>query len=204
LVSIVLLASTVVVMEAVRPIIAQPTGARSENSGRVVFTYRPLQGGFVVPVVMAATVVALPFGISTALGVQTTPGIDIWSLIGPVNWAGIGYHVALVVLIVGACLFTMRGAVDEGALATRLRRKRLVIRGVAPGKATVAYLRRLNIRLTIGGALWLALVVDIVPLVFQIALGSSRPHLQVGGGPFVIAAAIFIRAATLARRQIRA
>src|SRR5205823_1706139 len=66
---------------------------------------------------------------------------------------------------------------------------------------TGGYLRRVSKGLALMGGAWMALAVVWVPLAFQLALGPSRPRLTVGGGPFVVGAAILITAIQRLRRQ---
>lgn len=94
----------------------------------------------------------------------------------------IGYHVVFSIVVVLACLLTTALTVN-------------------PGAPTGPYVSRVSKTLAAVGGVWMALAVVWVPLVFQLALGPSRLRLPVGGGPFVIGAAIFITAIQRLRRQ---
>ena len=182
--SVVLLASAVLVFEAVRKVPMRDPGGKSKDVKERVVPLHFLGGGVIVPIVLANFAISFipTLFLEIVLGLSNQQALIYWSAFSPLPLVVIGYHVTFSIVIVLACLVTTALTVN-------------------PGGPTGPYVSRVSKILAAVGGAWMALAVVWVPLAFQLALGPSRLRLPVGGGPFVIGAAIFITAIQRVRRQ---
>lgn len=183
-ISVILLASAVLVLEAVRNVPVRDAGSKGKEAKERIVPLRLLGGGVIVPIVLANFAISfIPTMVMEAgLRLSDQQALTYWSALSPLPLVVIGYHAMFSIVIVLACLVTTALTVN-------------------PGGPTGRYLSRVSNRLAVVGGVWMALAVVVVPLGFQLALGPLRPRLPIGGGPFVIGAAILITAIQRRRRQ---
>ena len=182
--SVVLLASVVLVFEALRNVPLRDAGSKARQGKEGIVPFHLLAGGFVVPIVLANFAISFIPTMVMEIGLRLSDqqALTSWSALSPLPLVVLGYHVAFSIVIVLACIITTAVTVNSGG-------------------PTGGYLRRVSKGLALIGGAWMALAVVWVPLAFQLALGRSRPRLTVGGGPFVVGAAILITAIQRLRRQ---
>jgi len=183
-VSVILLASAFAIFEAVRSVpLSEPRSKGRDVKERIVLLHL-LGGGVIVPIVLANFAISFIPTMVMEIGFRFSDqqALTFWSALSPLPVVVIAYHVLFSVIILLACLVTTAITVNPGGAAGR-----------AVG--------RISKNLAVVGGAWMAVAVVVVPLAFQLALGPSRPRLPVGGGPFVIGAAIFITAIQRLRRQ---
>jgi len=183
-VSVILLASAFAIFEAVRSVpLSEPRSKGRDVKERIVLLHL-LGGGVIVPIVLANFAISFIPTMVMEIGFRFSDqqALTFWSALSPLPVVVIAYHVLFSVIILLACLVTTAITVNPGGAAGR-----------AAG--------RVSKNLAVVGGAWMAVAVVVVPLAFQLALGPSRPRLPVGGGPFVIGAAIFITAIQRLRRQ---
>ena len=182
--SVVLLASVVLVFEALRNVPLRDAGSKARQGKEGIVSLHLLAGGVVVPIVLANFAISFIPTMVMEIGLRLSDqqALTSWSALSPLPLVVLGYHVAFSIVIVLACIVTTAVTVNA--------------RGPTGG-----YLRRVSKGLALMGGAWMALAVVWVPLAFQLALGPSRPRLTVGGGPFVVGAAILITAIQRLRRQ---
>jgi len=182
--SVVLLASVVLVFEALRNVPLRDAGSKARQGKEGIVPLHLLAGGFVVPIVLANFAISFIPTMVMEIGLRLSDqqALTSWSALSPLPLVVLGYHVAFSIVIVLACIITTAVTVNSGG-------------------PTGGYLRRVSKGLALIGGAWMALAVVWVPLAFQLALGPSRPRLTVGGGPFVVGAAILITAIQRLRRQ---
>jgi preprotein translocase subunit SecY len=182
--TVLLLASTFVALEAVRDVAVRDAASKTKTAKERIVTLHLLGGGVVLPIVLASFAVSfIPTMVMEAvLGLSGQQVLTYWSGLSPLPPVVIGYHVMFSIVIVLAGLVTTALTVN-------------------PRGQTGRYVSRVSTSLAFVAGVWMALAVVWVPLAFQLALGPSRPRLPVGGGPFVIGAAILITAIQRGRRQ---
>lgn len=183
-VSVILVASAFAIFEAVRSVpLSEPRSKGRDVKERIVLLHL-LGGGVIVPIVLANFAISFIPTMVMEIGFRFSDqqALTFWSALSPLPVVVIAYHVLFSVIILLACLVTTAITVNPGGAAGR-----------AVG--------RISKNLAVVGGAWMAVAVVVVPLAFQLALGPSRPRLPVGGGPFVIGAAIFITAIQRLRRQ---
>jgi len=183
-VSVILVASAFAIFEAVRSVpLSEPRSKGRDVKERIVLLHL-LGGGVIVPIVLANFAISFIPTMVMEIGFRFSDqqALTFWSALSPLPVVVIAYHALFSVIILLACLVTTAITVNPGGAAGR-----------AVG--------RISKNLAVVGGAWMAVAVVVVPLAFQLALGPSRPRLPVGGGPFVIGAAIFITAIQRLRRQ---
>ena len=182
--SVLLLASAVLVLEAVRNLPVRDAGSKGKQSKERIVPLHLLGGGFIVPIVLSNLWISfIPTTVmEVVLRMSDLQARTYWSELSPLPLVVIGYAVMFSIVIVLACIVTT--AVT-----------------VSPEGSTGRYVNRVSKGLALVGGVWMALAVVWVPLAFHLALGPSRLRLPVGGGPFVIGAAIFITAIQRLCRQ---
>jgi hypothetical protein len=182
--TVLLLASTFVAVEGVRDVAVRDAASKTKTAKERIVTLHLLGGGVVLPIVLASFAVSfIPTMVMEAvLGLSGQQVVTYWSGLSPLPPVVIGYHVMFSIVIVLAGLVTTALTLN-------------------PRGQTGRYVSRVSTSLAFVAGVWMALAVVWVPLAFQLALGPSRPRLPVGGGPFVIGAAILITAIQRVRRQ---
>jgi preprotein translocase subunit SecY len=183
-ISVVLLASAVLVFDAVRNVPVRDAGSKGKQAKERIVQLHLLGGGVIVPVVLANFAISFIPTMVMELGLRLSDmqAFTYWSSFSPLPLVVVGYHVTFFIVIVLGCVVT-----------TALT--------VSPGGPAGPYVSRVSRGLAVVGGIWIGLAVAWVPLAFSLALGPWRPRLPVGGGPFVIGAAIFITAIQRLRRQ---
>jgi preprotein translocase subunit SecY len=182
--SVFLLASAVLVLEAVRNLPVRDAGSKGKHAKERIVPLYLLGGGFIVPIVLSNFAISFipTMVMEVVLRMSDLQARTYWSELSPLPLVVIGYAVMFSIVIVLACIVTTALAVN-------------------PEGSTGRYVSRVSNGLAFVGGVWMALAVVWVPLAFQLVLGSSGLRLAVGGGPFVIGAAIFITAIQRLRRQ---
>lgn len=176
-ISVLLLASAYLVLQGVRDVAVRHRGSKVSRAKPTNIRLHLPGGGVIVPIVLASFAVSfVPTMVLEAIFRLSNQQVTTyWSAASHLPLVAIGYQVAFFTLIVLACLLTTWQTMDAARVAGRF--------GI-----------RVTTALALFGGIWMGLAVVVAPLLFQLALGPSRPRLPVGGGPFVIAAAIFITA----------
>jgi len=194
LISIVLAASAILAFDGVRQVRLRRT-RRNKDALEKALPFHLLIGGVIVPVVMASLVINFPLLLlELFLGMPTQQAIVYWSPISPHWVVDVAYVATYCLIVIGACFLTMYANLDPKGLTKTLSEEGYSIPGVATGAATARYISRVTMRVTLVGGLWMATVVVLVPTIIEALLGSGRPRLPIGGGPFVITAAILLHA----------
>lgn len=202
LISVLILASTVLVFDGIRSITLRRRGSHGTAARETHWPLHILIGGFTVPVVIASVIVTWPpIIIQLLTGRPAEQAALYWSPTSSYLLVDVAYSAVFCLLVIGACFFTMFVNQNSTAAAEILSADGYVIPGVPAGTSTARYLTRAATSVTALGGLWMAVVVVICPVAFEAFLGSSRPRLPLGGGPFVITAAILIDAVKRVRQN---
>ncbi|MCF7865501.1 MAG: preprotein translocase subunit SecY [Candidatus Pacebacteria bacterium] len=183
----------VYITEAERPI--PVTYAKQIRGGQThggTSTYLPLrlnQAG-VIPIIFALSLLLLPQMVLNFLTYLHYPAIDKLALIvtdlmaNPWFYAG-----AYFVLVFFFTFFYTAVTFDPKSISENLQKGGAFIPGVRPGESTEAYLGKVVTRITLVGALFLALVA-VLPPVLKAITGIS--YLTVGGTGLLIVVSVVL------------
>jgi len=159
-------------------------------------TYIPLRVnmGGMIPLIFAQSLLIFPVILASYLAVPSNPVKPIRDLftwlqraLDPSNWV---YPVAFFVFVVAFTFFYATVLWEQQNTADNLRKQGAFIAGVRPGGATNEYLSKILMRITLWGALFLALIA-VMPFVFPQAFKLSR-GLTSGGNGLLTAASLII------------
>jgi len=180
--ALMVLVAVVFVQERLRKIPVQyarrTLGNRTVSGGS---TYMPLRVNMagVVPVIFAAALLALP---STVAGfIPASAGvINRW--IPPGSWPYLGVEAVLILSFTFFYVGVQFNPVDQAA---HLQKQAGYVPGIRPGPPTARYLDRVLSRLTLSGAIFLALVA-VAPCVLIHYFGFSQATARALGGTSVL------------------
>ncbi len=124
----------------------------------------------VMPLIFAYALVAFPQMIISM--VNSGGAVDQWYA----KWLGTGtpiYYVLTSILILLFSYFWTKLTFQPDDIAKRIQQNAGFIPGIRPGKPTAEYLNRVSNRITLFGAIFLALVAFIPSLVFSLISGAN-------------------------------
>jgi len=145
-------------------------------------THIPLKvnGAGVIPVIFASSLLMFPITIA-----------QFWAGHSWANWIITHLYydkplgmVFYILLIVGFTFFYTFVQFNPQQLADNMKKNGGYIPGIRPGKPTAGYLMRVITRITLAGALFLA-VISIIPVIFGSAFGLPK-SVQLGGTSLLI------------------
>lgn len=145
-------------------------------------THIPLKinGAGVIPVIFAMSLLQFPVILAS-----------FWSTHAWAKWVttNLAYDKALgmvlyVVMIIGFTFFYTFVQMNPNQMADNMKKNGGYVPGIRPGKATEKYLTRVMTRLTMTGALFLA-VISVLPVFFGALAGLPRT-VQIGGTSLLI------------------
>jgi preprotein translocase subunit SecY len=127
-------------------------------------TYMPLRVNMagVIPVIFAASIVILPSLFSTLIGGSFFRRVA--EVLGTNSWYFIIFQSLLIILFTYFYTAVQFNPVDQ---AENLKKYGGFIPGVRPGRPTAVYLDRVMTRLTLPGAIYLAIIAAIPSIVFK-------------------------------------
>ena len=191
--SILVVFGVVVVTEAERPI--PVTYAKRVRGMKVyggVSTYLPLrvnQAG-VIPIIFALSIMLFPQMVATVLSAFDNAILHSLSsflnIVFANSWVYSILYFALVFLFT---YFYTAVTFDPDTIATNLQKNGAFIPGVRPGTATAAYIGSVTTRITLVGAVFLALVA-VLPLAMQGVTGNT--NLAIGGTALLIVVSVVL------------
>lgn len=139
-----------------------------------------INGAGVIPVIFAMSLLQFPVILAS-----------FWSTHGWAKWVttNLAYDKALgmvlyVVMIIGFTFFYTFVQMNPNQMADNMKKNGGYVPGIRPGKATEKYLTRVMTRLTMTGALFLA-VISVLPVFFGALAGLPRT-VQIGGTSLLI------------------
>jgi preprotein translocase subunit SecY len=156
-------------------------GRRMTSGGT---TYMPLRVNMagVIPVIFASSVVILPATLAE-LGGRGSVFQDISDFLAPGSWYYIIFEAILIVLFTYFYTAVQFNPVEQ---ADNLKKYGGFIPGVRPGRPTAVYLDRVLTRLTLPGAIYLALVAELPNIVFRYLPDSNVVFGVLGGTSILI------------------
>jgi len=180
--ALLVLVTVVFVQEGLRKVPIQyarrQVGSRTVGGGSTYMPFRVNMAG-VVPVIFAAALLAFP---PTIAGfIPATSGF-VNRYIQPGTWTYIGGEAALIVAFTFFYASVVFNPADQ---ADNLRKHGGYVPGIRPGPPTAGYLDRVLSRLTLAGAVFLA-IVAIAPCVLIHYFGFSQATSRALGGTSVL------------------
>ncbi len=168
-----MIAAIIFVQEGLRkiPILSakRQVGPGGMNYKKQETSYLPLrvnQGG-VMPIIFASSLLVLP--VTLASSTNNEVATQIANALSPTSWI---YTVLYVILIVFFSYFYSTLVINPEDLSKNLKKMGASIPGIRPGKNTSDYVERIINRLTIIGAIFLA-IVALVPTAVEQATGIT-------------------------------
>lgn len=161
--------------------------------GRRSFLPLRVNAGGVIPIIFAISIMAFPTifanffqnagGVSgrAATWVRTN-----WQPNGPSFLANIAYNGIEFLLVLGFTYFYTAVVFDPNDVADDFKKRSVYIPGIRPGKWTADYLGKVMGRITLAGALFLAVITVVLPLGTSLATGVSTTSLYLGGTAILI------------------
>lgn len=183
----------VVVTEAERPI--PVTYAKRVRGMKVyggVSTYLPLrvnQAG-VIPIIFALSIMLFPQMIATVLSAFDNTILhaisSFMTAIFSNSWV---YSILYFILVLLFTYFYTAITFDPDTISTNLQKNGAFIPGVRPGQSTAAYIASVVTRITLVGAVFLA-IVAVLPLAMQGITGNAS--LAIGGTALLIVVSVVL------------
>jgi preprotein translocase subunit SecY len=141
----------------------QVKGRRVSGGQRTYLPLRVNQAG-VIPIIFASSILMLPSSMSQAV----PPGWLNSAFMFMFDPGRIGYDILYAVLIIFFAFFYTAITFNPVEMAENMKKYGGVIVGVRPGKATADYLQHVMTRITLVGALFLAVVALLPTVIFNV------------------------------------
>jgi preprotein translocase subunit SecY len=135
----------------------------------------------VMPIIFAQAIVMIPIQLA---GFASEGGEGNWFLREFGNHYGLWYNVVTALLIVVFTYFYTAITVNPNMMAEEMKRNEGYIPGVKPGKKTAEYIDQVMSRITLPGALMLAIVAILPAIVIN--FGVSNEFAQFYGGTSIL------------------
>ncbi|HZB97895.1 MAG TPA: preprotein translocase subunit SecY [Candidatus Sulfotelmatobacter sp.] len=178
-------------VQSAQRILNPRTGMASQ--GRRNFLPLRVNTAGVIPIIFAISIMAFPTifanffqNASGAVGGVAGWIRDNWQPNGPSLGANVFYNALYFVLILGFTYFYTAVVFDPNDVADNLKKSSTFIPGIRPGRSTAEYLGRVMGRITLAGALFLAIITVVLPLGTAALTGVSTTSLYLGGTAILI------------------
>lgn len=134
----------------------------------------------VMPIIFASSILSIP----STIQMFTNPGPGIWkSILDALSSTGWLYSVLYFLLIIMFAYFYLTIQYNPIEMANNLRQSNGTIPGVRPGKPTSDFIAKILSKITLIGALFLA-VIALLPIVFGALTGMH--NMSLGGTSIII------------------
>ncbi|MGN1099155.1 MAG: preprotein translocase subunit SecY [Christensenellales bacterium] len=134
-------------------------------------THIPIKviGGGVLPIIFASALLMFPQMIASLFGTDT--GFYIWwsTYIGAGTWV---YFILFAILIVAFTFFYSQIQFNPDDVAKNIQQYGGFVPGIRPGKPTADYLKKINNRITMFGAFFLAIIALVPSIIFSLVGGN--------------------------------
>ena len=138
--------------------------------------------GGVLPIIFASSILSIPGTINLFLGIQEGDGF--WgAFFAAFNTSGWLYMVLYFLLIIMFAYFYTTIQYNPIEMANNLKANNGTVPGIRPGAPTADYIRNILSRITLIGALFLA-VIALFPLIYGAATGMGS--MTIGGTSIII------------------
>lgn len=130
-----------------------------------------INAGGVMPIIFASSFLMFPQLIGSMINGGANDFYIWWTAnLGVGTWL---YGIIMALLILGFSFFYAKIQFDPYDISKRIQENDGVIRGISPGKKTAEFLNGVNNRITLFGAIFLAILSLIPSLVFSAILGDG-------------------------------
>ena len=130
-----------------------------------------ISGGGVMPLIFAFAIISFPSMIMSVVPAWSD-ALTWWNgVFGSGTWI---YVIVLAVLIFAFSFFYAQIQFNPEDVSRTIQQNGGFIQGIRPGKPTAVYLRKINNRITLFGAIYLTLIAFIPSLIFSIATPDSN------------------------------
>jgi preprotein translocase subunit SecY len=162
--------------------------------GRRSFLPLRVNAGGVIPIIFAISIMAFPtifanfFQNAGGVAGRAAHWISLnWSPNGASPLANIAYNGIEFMLVLGFTYFYTAVVFDPNDVADDFKKRSVYIPGIRPGKWTADYLGKVMGRITLAGALFLAVITVVLPLGASLITGSGNTTgLYLGGTAILI------------------
>ena len=179
-------------MQSAQRVLNPRTGLASAGGRRNFLPLRVNTAG-VIPIIFGVSIMAFPTIFANLFGSSTgwVGGVSTWIRN---NWQPNGgtflidalYNGMYFVLILGFTYFYTAVIFDPNDVADNLKKSSTFIPGIRPGRQTAEYLGRVMGRITLAGAIFLAVVAVVLPLITSFLTGVSTTQFLLGGTAILI------------------
>lgn len=192
LVTIILIVSTVMVTEGRRDIPIS-YASRSQKGHLSTLPIRVNQAGM-IPIIFAVSIISFPTILAQLVQDSTVPFLRNFATFANryLTHESPLYLVLLFLLILGFTFFYVTITFNPEKVAENIQKRGGYVPGIRPGKATVEYLGKVSMRLTLFGGVFIGFIAVFPPIVQMLAGGStsSLPLLISGAGILIIVGVI--------------
>jgi preprotein translocase subunit SecY len=167
------------------------TGQASQ--GRRNFLPLRVNAAGVIPIIFAISIMTFPtiFANLFASSGGWTQSVASWIT---TNWQATGgnvflnvvYNAIYFLLVMGFTYFYTAIVFDPVDVADNLKKQSTFIPGIRPGRSTSEYLGKVMGRITLAGALFLAVITVVLPLLTAVLTGVPSTSLYLGGTAILI------------------
>ncbi len=167
------------------------TGQASQ--GRRNFLPLRVNAAGVIPIIFAISIMTFPtiFANLFASSGGWTQSVAAWITN---NWQATGgnvflnvvYNAIYFLLVMGFTYFYTAIVFDPVDVADNLKKQSTFIPGIRPGRSTSEYLGKVMGRITLAGALFLAVITVVLPLITAVLTGVPSTSLYLGGTAILI------------------
>jgi preprotein translocase subunit SecY len=167
------------------------TGMASQ--GRRNFLPLRVNAAGVIPIIFAISIMTFPTIFANLFQSSTgwTLEISKWIV---TNWQATGgfiplnflYNGIYFLLVMGFTYFYTAIVFDPVDVADNLKKQSTFIPGIRPGRSTAEYLGKVMGRITLAGALFLAMITVVLPLLTAVLTGVPSTSLYLGGTAILI------------------
>jgi len=199
LIAVVVTAGIIQVQQAQRKIPVQSaqrvlnprTGMAAQ--GRRNFLPLRVNAAGVIPIIFAISIMTFPTIFANLF--QNATGFlqnastwfqQNWQPTGPAIPINILYNGIYFMLVLGFTYFYTAVVFDPNDVADNLKKQSTFIPGIRPGRSTAEYLGKVMGRITLAGALFLAVITVVLPLVTAAITGVPSTNLYLGGTAILI------------------
>ena len=167
--------------------------AGQATQGRRSFLPLRVNAGGVIPIIFAISIMAFPtifsnfFRNSGGVAGRVASWVTTnWQPNGPSFLSNIADNGIEFMLVLGFTYFYTAVVFDPNDVADDFKKRSVYIPGIRPGKWTADYLGKVMGRITLAGALFLAVITVVLPLGTSLATGVSTTSLYLGGTAILI------------------
>ena len=161
--------------------------------GRRNFLPLRVNAAGVIPIIFAISIMTFPTIFANLFQSSTgwTESVAMWITN---NWQATGgnifmnvlYNAIYFVLVMGFTYFYTAIVFDPVDVADNLKKQSTFIPGIRPGRSTAEYLGKVMGRITLAGALFLAVITVVLPLLTAVLTGVPSTSLYLGGTAILI------------------